>query len=192
MQGTPLGKEVAIRRRIGEIYTKREEDFPAVKDYNDYLEEVEDIIFNLSEGINVAATEAKIKLYKEQNAEQIVQSQAKKAEKRQQAARAAQAGNAGPASTTDKQESADGAMSGQPGATYLPSAPASMLSRPLAAQPTPIGARNGSYSLSGEDEPEDDDSRRLKEERAAKAGGWTIDIPRKRALEELLGSLWVN
>lgn len=36
-------KEVRIRKTILQIFNKREEDFEEVRDYNNYLEEVEDI-----------------------------------------------------------------------------------------------------------------------------------------------------
>ncbi|KAG6874303.1 hypothetical protein C0995_001528 [Termitomyces sp. Mi166 len=51
-------KEVAIRRRIAKEFNKRREDFPDLRSYNDYLEEVEDII----------KTEARIQAYREENA----------------------------------------------------------------------------------------------------------------------------
>lgn len=86
-------------------FNKQEEDFPSLREYNDYLEEVEDMsmrrfIFfctficltcwligfgyllevacNLIEGIDVTAIEAKIAKYQEENAEQIVNSRARK------------------------------------------------------------------------------------------------------------------
>lgn len=36
-------KEVRIRKTILQIFNKREEDFEDLRDYNNYLEEVEDI-----------------------------------------------------------------------------------------------------------------------------------------------------
>jgi hypothetical protein len=42
--------------RPARSYNKRQIDFNALKDYNDYLESVEDIIFNLCEGLEVRAT----------------------------------------------------------------------------------------------------------------------------------------
>ncbi|WMV26739.1 hypothetical protein MTR67_020124 [Solanum verrucosum] len=75
-----FSKEMAIRKRIANIYNKREENFPSLREYNDYLEEVEDMIFNLIEGIDVPAFEAKIAQYQRENAEQIMIAQARKAE----------------------------------------------------------------------------------------------------------------
>ncbi|KAI8026597.1 CDK-activating kinase assembly factor MAT1 [Camellia lanceoleosa] len=39
----PFAKEMAIRKRIASIFNKRQEDFPSLTEYNDYLEEVEDM-----------------------------------------------------------------------------------------------------------------------------------------------------
>ncbi|CAL1704285.1 unnamed protein product [Somion occarium] len=66
-------KEVAVRRRIAKEFNKRREDFPDLRSYNDYLEEVEDIAFNLINDIDVAETEARIAQYKIENAAIIEQ-----------------------------------------------------------------------------------------------------------------------
>jgi hypothetical protein len=59
-------------------FNKTREHFPSLKDYNDYLEEVEDMTFNLIEGIDVEVIEAKIARYQQENAEQIYLSRAKR------------------------------------------------------------------------------------------------------------------
>ncbi|KAG8932169.1 TFIIH/NER complex subunit [Tulasnella sp. 418] len=61
-------KEVGVRRRIAKEFNKRREDFPDLRSYNDYLEEVEDITFNLINGIDIEATEARIAAYRIENA----------------------------------------------------------------------------------------------------------------------------
>ncbi|KAK0210338.1 CDK-activating kinase assembly factor MAT1-domain-containing protein [Desarmillaria ectypa] len=61
-------KEVAIRRRIAKEFNKRREDFDDLRSYNDYLEEVEDIAFNLINNIDVPETERRIAAYKAANA----------------------------------------------------------------------------------------------------------------------------
>ncbi|KAF8905999.1 CDK-activating kinase assembly factor MAT1-domain-containing protein [Gymnopilus junonius] len=61
-------KEVAIRRRIAKEFNKRRDDFPDLRSYNDYLEEVEDITFNLINEINIPQTEARIAAYRAENA----------------------------------------------------------------------------------------------------------------------------
>eukprot|EP01018_Ginkgo_biloba_P031720 Gb_12120 [translate_table: standard] len=95
-----FSKEISIRRRISNIYNKREDDFPSLREYNDYLEEVEDMTFNLVEGINVPIIEAKIAKYQEENAEQIINSRARKAEETARALREHE-GQAAPAGRAD-------------------------------------------------------------------------------------------
>ncbi|KIK98828.1 hypothetical protein PAXRUDRAFT_823437 [Paxillus rubicundulus Ve08.2h10] len=64
-------KEVAVRRRIAKEFNKRRDDFLDLRSYNDYLEEVEDITFNLINEIDVSETEAKIEKYRRENASLI-------------------------------------------------------------------------------------------------------------------------
>ncbi|OSD01662.1 CDK-activating kinase assembly factor [Trametes coccinea BRFM310] len=61
-------KEVAVRRRIAKEFNKRREDFPDLRSYNDYLEMVEDITFNLINDIDVPETEERIAQYRRENA----------------------------------------------------------------------------------------------------------------------------
>jgi len=61
-------KEVAVRRRLAKDFNKRREDFPDLKAYNNYLEEVEDITFNLINDIDVPQTEARIVKFRQENA----------------------------------------------------------------------------------------------------------------------------
>ena len=48
-------------------FNRREDEFETLKDYNDYLNEVEDLTFNLIYQIDIEATEVKLKRYKEEN-----------------------------------------------------------------------------------------------------------------------------
>lgn len=66
-----IDKEVDIRRRILKDFNKHEEDFDSLREYNDYLEMVEDIIYNLCNNIDILETNKKIIAYKEQNKDQI-------------------------------------------------------------------------------------------------------------------------
>lgn len=45
--------------------------------YNDYLEEVEDVIYNLSNKVDVEATREKMKAYEEMHRDEIVANQAR-------------------------------------------------------------------------------------------------------------------
>ena len=60
-----------IRRRILKDFNKTEDDFPDLREYNDYLEEVETIIFNLANSIDVDETKRRIEQYKRDNKDQI-------------------------------------------------------------------------------------------------------------------------
>eukprot|EP00111_Clytia_hemisphaerica_P016189 TCONS_00047911-protein len=60
-------KEVDIRRKIVKIFNKREEDFKTLLDYNNYLEDIEVIIFNLANKQNVDETKKKVDAYKKDN-----------------------------------------------------------------------------------------------------------------------------
>ncbi|KZT57462.1 CDK-activating kinase assembly factor [Calocera cornea HHB12733] len=61
-------KEVSVRRRIAREFNKKVEDFPDRKSYDDYLEEVEDITFNLINGVDLPQTEARIAAFRAANA----------------------------------------------------------------------------------------------------------------------------
>ena len=60
-------REVDIRKRVLKDYNKMEEDFSSLREYNDYLEEVEDIIFNLTNNIDLEETKTRIDIYRKEN-----------------------------------------------------------------------------------------------------------------------------
>ncbi|KAJ9619837.1 TFIIH/NER complex subunit [Taxawa tesnikishii (nom. ined.)] len=64
-------REVDIRKEVAAVFNKREEDFETLKDYNDYLNDVEDITFNLVNRIDVAESRRKLDAYREQNFQSI-------------------------------------------------------------------------------------------------------------------------
>ncbi|KAL1449215.1 hypothetical protein WDU94_000432 [Cyamophila willieti] len=49
-------KEVEIRKKLLKEYNKVEEDFNSLAEYNDYLEEIEEIVFNLCNNIEILET----------------------------------------------------------------------------------------------------------------------------------------
>lgn len=178
-----MNKETQIRRRIRNTYNKREEDFPSLRDYNDYLEEVEDIVFNLIEGVDVQRTEAKVALYQEENAEAIVAARARQAEEQAAALRSEQKKSVAsvPAAVEPAQIAPASTAPGQYAPTmFLPPRPA--------GQPVPLGPP----MLNGNMEPEDEETRKVREERGMRAGGWTFEIGRRRAHEEAFMSVWVT
>lgn len=70
-ENSAIEKEVDIRRRILKDFNKQEEEFASLDEYNDYLEMVETIIYNLANGINVEATKKKVEAYKRDNKDAI-------------------------------------------------------------------------------------------------------------------------
>ncbi|XP_020528114.1 CDK-activating kinase assembly factor MAT1 isoform X3 [Amborella trichopoda] len=171
------------------LFNKRQEDFPSLREYNDYLEEVEDMTFNLVEGIDIPAIEAKIAKYQEENAEQIINSRARKAEELAAALRT----NQGHSSQTDSID-ATGAQNTQFAASmqgqYAPAMAgggAFMQPRPMGTAPQPVPIKGIPDASMAEDEV----TLKLRAERGARAGGWTVEISKRRAVMEAFGSLWL-
>lgn len=76
-EDSSVEKELDIRRRILRDFNKKEEDFKSLLDYNDYLEEVETIIYNLANNIDVESTKRKIEQYKKENKTLIMKNKGK-------------------------------------------------------------------------------------------------------------------
>ncbi|RDW87414.1 RNA polymerase II transcription factor-like protein B subunit 3 [Coleophoma crateriformis] len=66
-------REVDIRKRVGAIFNRRQDEFETLLDWNNYLEEVESLIFDLVEGTRdeKVKAEEKLKVYKEGNRGEI-------------------------------------------------------------------------------------------------------------------------
>jgi len=64
-------REVDIRKRIAAIFNRREDEFEDLRAYNDYLNEVEDLTFNLIHNIDVDATEKRLQAYAASNSRAI-------------------------------------------------------------------------------------------------------------------------
>lgn len=74
-------KDTSWRRRVMKVYNKAEGDFPSLREYNDYLEEVEDIIFKIvNEEPDAEEMKAKLRSYEERNKSQIVIRQSQRAD----------------------------------------------------------------------------------------------------------------
>ncbi|XP_066352852.1 uncharacterized protein [Miscanthus floridulus] len=186
--GNAWAKEMTIRRRIASIFNKTQEHFPTLKDYNDYLEEIEDMTFNLIEGIDVEAIEAKIARYQQENAEQIYLSRAKRAEDLAAALKASRM-NPVKAEANDMAAGSSQGISGGAGVQgqYAPAAVLGGVAqpRPTGMAPQLIGSQ--SDPLQGDDE----ETRILRGERAARAGGWTAELSKRRALEEAFSAIFI-
>nr|GEX40273.1 CDK-activating kinase assembly factor MAT1 [Tanacetum cinerariifolium] len=180
-----FAKEMTIRKRIGNIFNKRVEDFSSLREYNDYLEDVEDMIVDLVDGNNVPFLEAKIARYQKENAEQIMNAQARKAEEYA----AALAASKGQLAQPDVDMTAG--TSSQFGATsdgsYVPAVAGGQIPQPRPTKPLPMGAGDDLHAYHMDDE----EMMRLKAEHGGKAGGWSLELSRKRALEEAFTSIWI-
>jgi len=158
-----LSKHNRIRKRIESIYNKRIEEFPSKLEYDDYLEEREDIVFNLCEGINVAATEAKVTAYESANAASIAANIAKKAMDSRALAQPDVA--ADPEAATAEDAVLQQTFVPRGGANQLPPQPA-----PVAQQPPKKSAKRAT-------------------EVEMKAGGWAPDLPKLRTMHDAFTSL---
>jgi len=69
--------EVETRKRILQDYNKTEDDFNSLDEYNDYLVEIEDIIYNLVRNTNVIETKERIEQYKRENKDIIMRNRMK-------------------------------------------------------------------------------------------------------------------
>jgi CDK-activating kinase assembly factor MAT1 len=74
-------KDTSWRRRLLAVYNKTESDFATLKEYNDYLEEVEDMIYAIvNEEPNAEECKAKIKEYEQAHRTEIVIRQSQRAD----------------------------------------------------------------------------------------------------------------
>lgn len=76
-QDASVDVEVEIRKRVLLDFNKTEDDFENLNDYNDYLEEIEDIIYNLVKNINILETNERIQKYKRDNKDIIMKNRMK-------------------------------------------------------------------------------------------------------------------
>jgi len=66
-------REVDIRKRVQAVFNRREEEFESVRDYNDYLNDVEDITFNLVNNIDVEETNKRFEAYEKAHGKEIME-----------------------------------------------------------------------------------------------------------------------
>eukprot|EP01137_Pigoraptor_chileana_P035517 Opistho-2@29667 len=55
-----IEREVNVRKRVSKGLPKSENDFPSLRDFNDYLEDMEDIVYNLTYKVDVYATNIRL------------------------------------------------------------------------------------------------------------------------------------
>ncbi|PWN20543.1 CDK-activating kinase assembly factor [Microstroma glucosiphilum] len=66
-QDLGVEREVDVRKRIQRSYNKQQGDFGSLQEYNNYLEEIEQITFNLINRVDYDATLAKLTAYEQAN-----------------------------------------------------------------------------------------------------------------------------
>ena len=66
-----MEREVDIRRRVAGVFNKREDEFEDLRSWNDYLNEVEDVTFNLVNGVEVEETKRRLEGYQRANEREI-------------------------------------------------------------------------------------------------------------------------
>lgn len=71
-----IEREVDIRRRVAGVFNRREDEFESLRAWNNYLEEVENLTWNLLQGVDVKETENKLDAYRRQNEQEIRQNAA--------------------------------------------------------------------------------------------------------------------
>lgn len=68
-----IEREIDIRKKVGGIYNKTEEDFDTLKEFNEYLETIETIVFNLTNNIEVEKTTTDLNKYEEEHKIEILE-----------------------------------------------------------------------------------------------------------------------
>ncbi|GMM38307.1 TFIIH/NER complex subunit [Saccharomycopsis crataegensis] len=68
-----IEKEIDIRNSIVKIFNKTEKDFKTLEEFNAYLEKIEEIIYNILNGVQVKETNEYIANYKQENSKSIHQ-----------------------------------------------------------------------------------------------------------------------
>lgn len=69
-------REVDVRRRVGAVFNRRQEEFKTLRDWNNYLEQIEELVFDIVQGTDIERKKAeeRLKLYAEKYKEDIKES----------------------------------------------------------------------------------------------------------------------
>ncbi|EGW32016.1 uncharacterized protein SPAPADRAFT_55579 [Spathaspora passalidarum NRRL Y-27907] len=76
-----IEREIDIRKKVGNVYNKTEEDFPSLKEYNQYLENIEEIVFKLNNDVDVVETLAELDKYEQEHKLEILEKNMRESEK---------------------------------------------------------------------------------------------------------------
>ena len=170
-----LARSLRARQRVLAAFNKRQSDFASLREWNDYLERVETLIFNLTEGVDVNATEAAIAEHKRANASEIAHFAARARE--EAAAVAAAAGEE--AGTEDTARDSG----------YAPEAAGA------AAAPVPVptsAVRRGLKNANLGFDENTEEGKRARAEAIARACGFDGKaVAKERCLREAFATIWV-
>ncbi|CAL8286858.1 unnamed protein product [Lota lota] len=72
-----VDKEVEIRKKLLKTFNKRDFDFPSLRAYNDYLEKIEEIVYNQTNNVDVESTKQMIEQYQRENRDVIQRNKVK-------------------------------------------------------------------------------------------------------------------
>lgn len=75
MEEVESERDYFIRKQLKEVFNKTEDNFSSLKEFKDYEEFVEDLIYSLVKGIDVEQTKKIIEDYKKQNLATIANNQ---------------------------------------------------------------------------------------------------------------------
>jgi len=207
-------KEIKIRKEVLRDYYKRREDFKTLEQYNDYLEEIEDIIFELSNEMNVEKNNQKIQLFKKENAELLQLNLAKKEEderkleqeikrmekeKEEKKMRQEQKKEIQPSDSqrNDSSLNLPQQITSTPKQAYVPSVQRAQsqtylptVQRAQSQTFTPVP--QGGPAIIEKSQTEEKKSSKEIDEIRKKAGGWKDEYTLNRSIEESLSSLWIT
>lgn len=77
-----MERKIQVRRQVKQVYNKFESEFADARGYNDYLEKVEDLIWNLTYNNDVLRTKEEMDAYTQENREAIARNRRKRDEER--------------------------------------------------------------------------------------------------------------
>lgn len=184
--GAPSDRELNLRRRICDALFLKRENFPGLVEFNDFLEDREDIIFSLAENVNIDDAKRRLdawtgkykrEIADNQNQQSLDSRRKKAAEREREKVAAVAAGGVGSLEHSSLVEPPGGPPSSVPAPAPV-SIPVALPLR-LAKSPSEVQALIDAVN--------DDERRR----RAWLAGGYRMDYFIERSRRDVESSLFV-
>lgn len=164
-----LARATRARQRVLAVFNARQSDFESLRAWNDHLERVEELIFNLTEGVDASATESAIAEHKRRNVSEIAR----------YAARARDEGRAAMGETAEAMDAGEG---------YAPET----ANGDVVAQPVPTSAvRRGLEKTSLDYDENTEEGRKARAAAIARACGFDgRAVAKARCLREAFATIW--